>query len=183
MSREDMAIEVPAAFPQIFKQGEEHQLAYKVMEAMDELRIADALDLIMTKLREVCLPYARASRTPLTRPTQINELMTAEMPFARDTPRDRAILVRATILETVRICAILLQPIIPQHAQRVLDGFGLNHSERTLELAVLGAGPPYWPRSGFKVFEVPPALGMGWSPGNPGVRLPKSTVAKQRGMS
>uniref|UniRef100_A0AC34FC73 Methionine--tRNA ligase, mitochondrial n=1 Tax=Panagrolaimus sp. ES5 TaxID=591445 RepID=A0AC34FC73_9BILA len=43
--------------------------------------------------------------------------------------------------ETVRVASLLLQPVVPEFADKALSRLGLSNEERTLETAKFGGGP------------------------------------------
>ena len=65
--------------------------------------------------------------------------MTSAAPWSNDTPAPVAAEVQALVLETLRQCGILLQPIMPGKATSLLDLLGVSPSERTLAHATFGS--------------------------------------------
>ncbi|KAI0722508.1 tRNA synthetases class I (M)-domain-containing protein [Earliella scabrosa] len=84
-------------------------------------QLADAVEVIVQALSEA------------------NLLMTSAAPWSNDTPAPVAAEVQALVLETLRQCGILLQPIMPGKATSLLDLLGVSPSERTLAHATFGA--------------------------------------------
>ncbi|KIP06150.1 hypothetical protein PHLGIDRAFT_73115 [Phlebiopsis gigantea 11061_1 CR5-6] len=97
-------------------------LARIVDRHMQNLELADALDRIMDTL------------------SKVNTLLTNTAPWGRDVPAETVAETHAITLETLRICAILLQPVIPDKAGELLDALGIPKDQRMTEYAALGHG-------------------------------------------
>lgn len=79
--------------------------------------------------------------------------MTNSAPWAQDPQSAAASYV--SILETIRVCALCLQPFIPNAAKRLLDAMGIPAGQRTLQYAAIGAAPVGDNVKGVKLFSVP----------------------------
>ena len=62
--------------------------------------------------------------------------------------------VQALVLETLRQCGILLQPIMPDKAALLLDGLGVPASQRTLADAAFGRDGLGDVRPGLRLFDL-----------------------------
>ncbi|EGO28063.1 hypothetical protein SERLADRAFT_462513 [Serpula lacrymans var. lacrymans S7.9] len=111
------------------------ELGPTVRKNIGLLEVGDALDAII-----LCLKQANAAMTHIG-------------PWAREPEVAQASYV--TSMETLRLCAICLQPFIPSTAGRLLEALGVPLHERTLQFAELGAGKVGEGVKGVKLF--PPA--------------------------
>ena len=93
-----------------------HALPARFDESFESLRIDRGVDAIMAVLREANLFLQSA------RPWKMDASLEQE--------RIRVVLY--VIMETLRVCGILLQPIVPGLAGRVLDVIGVEKEERTV---------------------------------------------------
>ena len=90
----------------------------------------------------------------------MNTLLTNTAPWGRDVPAKTVAEIHAVTLETLRVCAILLQPIIPDKAGELLDALGVPEDQRTAAFAVLGHGQVGAITPGVCLFALPkPATG------------------------
>ena len=80
--------------------------------------------------------------------------MTTTAPWAATTKPEVVAAVYTTIVETLRVCGILLQPFMPTKAGTLLDALGVPVEQRTLEHAALGQGTVGHVQSGIRLFEV-----------------------------
>ncbi|KAI9467182.1 tRNA synthetases class I (M)-domain-containing protein [Lactarius psammicola] len=110
-------------------------LASVVDNHLEELRIAEALDAIISQLKAA------------------NMMMNATEPWAKNTPQALVGEVYALSLETLRICGILLQPFIPAKAGMLLDAMSVSHSERSLQHARYLPGTVGSATPGVKLFS------------------------------
>ncbi|EIW74547.1 hypothetical protein CONPUDRAFT_140383 [Coniophora puteana RWD-64-598 SS2] len=110
-------------------------LGATVRKNFDMLELGDALEAIMLVLR------------------QANATMTNSAPWAQDPQPAAASYV--SVLETIRVCALCLQPFIPEAAQRLLDAMDVRESERTLGYAEVGVGAVGEKVEGVKLFNIP----------------------------
>jgi len=110
-------------------------LATVVNNHLEELRIAEALEAIISQLKAA------------------NMMMNATEPWAKDTPQALIGEVYALSLETLRVCGILLQPFIPAKAGMLLDVMSISHSERSLQHARYLAGTVRSAVPGVKLFS------------------------------
>jgi len=110
-------------------------LGTTVRRNFDMLELGDALEAIMLVLR------------------QANATMTNSAPWSQDPQPAAASYV--SVLETIRVCALCLQPFIPDSAKRLLDAMDVPESERTLRHAEVGAGAVGEEVEGVKLFNIP----------------------------
>lgn len=80
--------------------------------------------------------------------------MTESAPWAASTSTDTIEAVYTTILETLRICGILLQPFMPSKAEMLLDALGTQPEQRTIMHSLLGQGKIGHVQSGVRLFDV-----------------------------
>lgn len=64
--------------------------------------------------------------------------MTQTAPWSPKTPSETVVIVRATILECLRVCGILLQPFIPIKASELLGALDVPVPQRSLKYAEMG---------------------------------------------
>ena len=64
--------------------------------------------------------------------------MTQAAPWSKDTPPAVAADVQTLMLETLRQCGVLLQPVLPDTAARLLDALGVPAARRSLADAAFG---------------------------------------------
>ncbi|KAI0782592.1 tRNA synthetases class I (M)-domain-containing protein [Abortiporus biennis] len=103
---------------------------------MENLQVADVLDDIMATLQEA------------------NVLMTQTAPWSSSTEATVVTSVTVTIIESLRICGILLQPFIPGKAEQLLNGLSIPTNERSLTYAEVGKGPKIPTiQGGIRLFE------------------------------
>lgn len=110
-------------------------LAAVVDNHLEELRIAEALEAIVSQLKAA------------------NAMMNATEPWAKDTPQALIGEVYTLSLETLRVCGILLQPFIPGKARMLLDAMSVSPSERSLKHARYLPGTVSSARPGVKLFS------------------------------
>ncbi|KAH9045241.1 tRNA synthetases class I (M)-domain-containing protein [Lactarius pseudohatsudake] len=110
-------------------------LAAVVDNHLEELRIAEALEAIISQLKAA------------------NAMMNATEPWAKDTPQALIGEVYTLSLETLRVCGILLQPFIPAKARMLLDAMSISPSERSLQHARYLPGTVSSARPGVKLFS------------------------------
>lgn len=151
-SREELPEVLRKAFPGFWEPEDAPSLAQKFDQAMQELHIGDALDLVLDRLRAVRNLVFKSPMQHAYSPCQANELLTQEAPFREDAPADRGVLVRLAVQETLRVCGILLRPFVPIAAERLLDGMRIPSNEQTMEFADLGLGRHYVPKANVKLF-------------------------------
>lgn len=80
--------------------------------------------------------------------------MTQAAPWSKETSVNIAADVQSLILETLRQCAILLQPIMPDKATLLLDSLGVSPIHRTLADAGFGRRPIGEVRAGVRLFDI-----------------------------
>ena len=100
----------------------------RVTEHYDALQFAAGMDLICEALREANGYFARNEPWVLRRSTCPNDL-------------ERLGTVLHVSLEVVRVCALLLQPIIPHGSGAVLDHLGVGQHERNHLHFAFGRAP------------------------------------------
>ncbi len=80
--------------------------------------------------------------------------MTQAAPWAKETSSQDAAYVQALVLETLRQCGILLQPIMPGKAALLLDSLDVPATERTLADAAFARRDVEDVRLGVRLFDV-----------------------------
>lgn len=63
--------------------------------------------------------------------------------------------VYTAVLESLRVCGILLQPFIPSKAAQLLDALGVNDHQRSMAFAELGKAQVGSVTGGIRLFEAP----------------------------
>ncbi|KAF8515363.1 tRNA synthetases class I (M)-domain-containing protein [Hysterangium stoloniferum] len=102
--------------------GRLSNLAHLYQLHMDKIEIAAALEEVIECLRACYADW------------------NAIAPWSSDTPLSVVSKQLSYNRETLRICGILLQPIIPTKAKGLLDALGVQEDRRTIEYAKLGMG-------------------------------------------
>jgi methionyl-tRNA synthetase len=128
-------------------------LAAVVDDHLKELRIAEALEAIISQLKAVRLYSLKWGPSIYGPFPQANMMMNATEPWAKDTPQSLIGEVYALSLETLRVCGILLQPFIPAKAGMLLDALSISHSERSLQHARYLPGTVGSAAPGVKLFS------------------------------
>ncbi|OJT09068.1 hypothetical protein TRAPUB_11 [Trametes pubescens] len=103
---------------------------------MRSFQLSDAVDAVILTLQEA------------------NLLMTQAAPWSPETAPAVAADVQALMFEALRICGILLRPIMPGKAEFLLDSLDVHPTERTLADAEFGKRSVGEVRSGVRLFDM-----------------------------
>lgn len=82
-------------------------------------------------------------------------MLTDAAPWSASTNITTAVDVRAAVLETLRVCGILLQPFIPTKAGQLLNALGVPKDQRFMAFAGLGQASVGAVTGGVRLFEIP----------------------------
>lgn len=85
---------------------------------------------------------------------QGNQLLTESAPWSASTNTVTTVEVYTVILESLRVCGILLQPFIPSKAGQLLDALGVPDDQRSMAFAGLGQGSVGTITGGVRLFDV-----------------------------
>jgi methionyl-tRNA synthetase len=114
------------------------QLGSRVKSNLDDLEVAEALEQIVLCLKQVSILFRSAASFIYDSHLQANAAISSIKPWASDPIITHAAYL--TSLETLRICGICLQPIIPSTSSRLLDALGVRSDERTWDFTEVGRG-------------------------------------------